>query len=74
VDSINEDVVYFGSSFLGLQKTENGGTTWESIDTSVVPTGTPLNGIRTIAFDSTYGSTNGKTNKIYAFPDLSISI
>ncbi len=69
VDPINEDVVYFGSSFLGLQRTENGGTDWESIDTSIVPSGSPINGIRTIVFDSTFGSTNGKTNRIYVFPD-----
>ncbi len=69
VDPINEDVVYFGSSFLGLQTTSNGGNTWSTVSTTIIPEGSYLNGIRTIAFDPIYGSTNGKTNRIYVFPD-----
>ena len=69
VDPNNENVVYFGSSFLGLQRSYDGGISWTTINTSDVPAGAYLNGIRTIVFDPSFGTTNGRTNRIYAFPD-----
>jgi len=74
VDPINENVVYFGSSFTGLRYTFDGGNIWlthsdTSLTTNFVPLGEPERGIRKILFDPFYGSTNGKTNRIYAFVD-----
>jgi len=67
VDPLNPDVVYFGSIDNGLYRTFDGGQTWTLI--TVVPSGMQYRGIREIKFGNTAGSTNGRSNLIYASID-----
>ncbi|WP_299679728.1 T9SS type A sorting domain-containing protein [uncultured Dokdonia sp.] len=67
VDPINEEVVYFGSINDGMWVTFDGGTSWNTVTT--VPSGTVDRGVREIKFDITSGSTNGRTNTLYASVD-----
>ncbi len=64
VDPANPDVVYAGAAG-GLYVTTNGGSSW-SLVAAVPPPTTPAAGIAGIAFDSTSGTTGGRTKTIYA--------
>lgn len=61
VDPNNPDVVYAGTPSNGLFVTTNGGTSWTLV--SVVQSGTAGSG-NLICFDTTNGTTAGKTNNI----------
>ncbi len=63
VDPNDPDVVYAGTVSNGLFRTLDGGTTWSSV--SGVTAGATA-GHCGIAFDRTSGTTNGRTNVIYA--------
>ncbi|GCE20574.1 RICIN domain-containing protein [Dictyobacter kobayashii] len=71
IDPNNENVVYFGSRNMGLWRTTDGGNTWSQISSSMVPVvytqgdNSPA-GIKFVVFDPTSGTTNGRTNIIYA--------
>ncbi|GCE25079.1 carbohydrate-binding protein [Dictyobacter alpinus] len=71
IDPHNENVVYFGSRNMGLWRTTDGGKTWSQIASNQVPVvykqgdNAPA-GIKFVVFDPTSGTTNGKTNIIYA--------
>ncbi len=67
VDPINPNVVYFGSVNNGLWKTIDAGSSWSQITT--IPNGTSNHGVRQIQFDSSSGTTTGKTNIIYTTVD-----
>jgi hypothetical protein len=65
VDPINPDVMYAGTTDNGLWVTTNGGSSWTQV--TGVPAGvSEQGGITGIAFDSSSGQTDGKTNVIYA--------
>jgi len=72
IDPNNSNVVYFGSRLNGLWKTEDGGKSWNQVNSSLVPIGDPhpetdqLAGVSYVVFDSTSGTINGKTKIIYA--------
>jgi hypothetical protein len=63
VDPANPDVVYVGTTSNGLWASADAGASWTRV--TGVPAGTG-SGITGIAFDPTSGTTNGKTNTIYA--------
>ena len=70
VDPANPDVVYAGTGQDGLFVTTNGGANWERVEAvppSTVDTSTGVHpGISGITFDPTSGTSDGKTNVIYA--------
>lgn len=66
VDPANPNVVYVGTVSDGLYVTSDGGTIWNQVSTSQVPTATHGAGITGIVFDASSGTTGGKTNVIYA--------
>ena len=69
VDPDNPDVVYVGTPQNGMFVTTDGGVTWQNV-TAVPVSATDPNGlypgITGITFDSTFGTTGGKTNTIFA--------
>ncbi len=67
IDPINSDIVYVGTSDLGVWVTTNAGVTWSKINSIPVGLieGSAYPGHSGIAFDPTSGSTGGKTNTIY---------
>lgn len=67
VDPINSNLVYFATPDSGLFKTEDGGTTWQQVID--IPEGLENRGVRQVLFDTSSGSTNGKTNVIYVTVD-----
>jgi photosystem II stability/assembly factor-like uncharacterized protein len=70
VDPINPDVVYAGTGQDGLFVTTNGGTSWDRVSAlppSAQDAGSGLYpGISGITFDPTSGTSEGKTDVIYA--------
>jgi hypothetical protein len=64
VDPANPDVVYAGTPGSGLFVTTDGGTAWSAV--AGIPVATVAAGITGIVFDSSSGTTAGRTKTIYA--------
>jgi len=65
VDPADANVVYYGSVANGLWVTTNAGSSWSQVPTSRLPTGGADHGVNTVVFDTTSGTTGGRTNVIY---------
>lgn len=66
VDPINPDVIYVGTPSNGLRVSTDAGATWNTV---VAISPLTNGGGFVLAFDPTSGSTGGKTNTIYAWPN-----
>ena len=69
VDPANPNVVYVGTQMSGMFVTNDGGATWRSVRS--IPESAPASngqhpGITGIVFDPNSGTTDGRTNVIYA--------
>lgn len=71
VDPNNSEVVYFGSRTDGLWTSQDGGDSWEQIETATVPVGEAFSqkkdfaGVTFVAFDQASPAVSGKTQVIY---------
>lgn len=68
VDPTNSDVIYFGTRYEGLYRTDDGGESWEVInDVSIIDDDNRAYGIRNIVIDTSGGTTEeGDTAVVYA--------
>jgi photosystem II stability/assembly factor-like uncharacterized protein len=71
VDPNNSNVVYFGSRLDGLWQSQDGGQSWNQINTQTIPVGeafgqtSGLAGVTFVEFDRSSSTVNGKTQVIY---------
>lgn len=69
VDPINASLVYFGSEYEGLWRSEDAGLTWAQIANIPINSDTIGTGVRQVLFDTSSGTTAGKTNRLLVTVD-----